>query len=744
MLEISDVNEITDGELEFADNTLGKQCITPDWVKWLWTSPVDKLNVAVIEFSPTALKILSRTKYERLTPDVPVENEEVSLWQYCERILNFGKGRIVKVNGESILYSSNIENAKYSSGFPLLNDKLKVVGIHVGSIDNNLPGRQIMKAINIKFIIEGFKTYVNENLGGKTENELWLEKINLIPHNELLSQYIGSGGYGHVYKIKIQTELALKIFQPVGKLNDYKAEASALEKEYRIVTGLGNHPRIIQFFGFVTDIKSIRLMIIMEYLEGGSLADKLEAHNPLQDNLVVKYLVQLLEGVSFLHGRNIYHSDIKPANILFTGEDNLKLSDFGIAVGIEWQTRSSATTSHIKGDFQYMSPERIKAFSRSAANDIWSIGATFIQMITGQLLNHFEKDNIMQFMINISQYKIFINGKPYSEYLEALNNNDFKKKIISRTLCTESNRAKCPELFLILFPYSGRLPPVALSRASEHNSFIWGLSYNSAGDELFLADQDNYVVRTVHLRDNAGDLNDVYRAPHNSFLSSVCHLGESNTLLLCLDERGQYGQVVTGWLVALSRNGSEWREAHRLKVDSFEWGISFALTDSQVLIGRMHSNFLEMFHVERGPLPLHIARVCTIDVPEPYWWFSANCSSDTLVAITFRRDQSVRVHRLRGNRLEEFACVQLKNPYQLLWLADRLLVTEWIGDWDAVIEFEVIGSKQIQRRSELIDIGEHIKVARWCALNDGFAISDYNSRELLHYSHSIIERFETK
>ena len=106
---------------------------------------------------------------------------------------------------------------------------------------------------------------------------------------------------------------------------------------------------------------------------------------PLPNYSVHRHFVQILNGVEFFHQRNIYHSDIKPANILVTSEDNIKICDFGIAVGNEWQTESSATTSNMKGDFHYtrMSPERLNNAPRNAANDIWSLGATFVQMISG-------------------------------------------------------------------------------------------------------------------------------------------------------------------------------------------------------------------------------------------------------------------------------------------------------------------------------------------------------------------------
>ena len=99
------MNDITDVCLVFENNTIGNQYLTPDWVKWLWTSPDDKFNVTVIEFSLTALKVLSRTKYERLTADLPVENEDISVFQFLKESLNFGRGKINRVIGDVIEYS---------------------------------------------------------------------------------------------------------------------------------------------------------------------------------------------------------------------------------------------------------------------------------------------------------------------------------------------------------------------------------------------------------------------------------------------------------------------------------------------------------------------------------------------------------------------------------------------------------------------------------------------------------------
>ena len=190
-------------------------------------------------------------------------------------------------------------------------------------------------------------------------------------------------------------------------------------------------------------------------------------------------------------------------------------------------------------------------------------------------------------------------------------------------------------------------------------------------------------------------------------------------------------------LVALSRNGSEWREAQRMQTNGYGM-ISCALSDSRVLIEEwINSTYMELFRVESGP---RIARVHRIHLPEKYFWLSATCGSDTLVAMSYPKteyipngDNSVRVHRLRGDRLEELARIQLKNLHNLLWLADRLLVADYDSKKysHAVIELEVSDTR-LERRRELIATSENIYVRRLCAVNDGLAIFDRSSKDILH------------
>ena len=141
---------------------------------------------------------------------------------------------------------------------------------------------------------------------------------------------------------------------------------------------------------------------------------------------------------------------------------------------------------------------------------------------------------------------------------------------------------------------------------------------------------------------------------------------------------------------------------------------------------------MELFRVESGP---RIEPIHSINVPEEYKWFSATCGSDTLVAMSYYEYKSVRVHRLRGDRLEELARIQLKTSDRLLWLANRLLVADFDKEKqsDAVIEFEVSDTR-LELRRELIATSENINVRKFCAMADGLAVVDYKSKDILHFS----------
>lgn len=113
--------------------------------------------------------------------------------------------------------------------------------------------------------------------------------------------------------------------------------------------------------------------------------------------------------------------------------------------------------------------------------------------------------------------------------------------------------------------------------------------------------------------------------------------------------------------------------------------------------------------------------------------FSATCSTETLVATSV--SNYVHVHRLKENRLELREKIRLNDPYYLLYVLDRLLATEWDNGTDSVTEV----SLRLERHRQLISPSERIRVLSWCALNDGIAIFDSTSRDMLLYSRIILD-----
>ena len=116
-------------------------------------------------------------------------------------------------------------------------------------------------------------------------------------------------------------------------------------------------------------------------------------------------------------------------------------------------------------------------------------------------------------------------------------------------------------------------------------------------------------------------------------------------------------------------------------------------------------------------------------MPEQYYWFSSTCGNDTLVAMSYVNDQSVRVHRMLGDRLED-SRIELNKPRHLMWLADRLLVSE-DSNSHSLSELAENGTR-LESRRELIDNKEH-KLYVWslCVVDD--AIVKSNSNEILLY-----------
>jgi serine/threonine-protein kinase len=189
---------------------------------------------------------------------------------------------------------------------------------------------------------------------------------------------IGSGGLAEVYRA-IDGEgnyAAIKmLFQELtadrAKVERFLQEVSVLERL--------SHKNIIRIIS--NGIFEDKHYIIMEYVEGYNLKDLILRKGRIDESEASEILLQIGEALDYLHKHGIIHRDIKPQNILINPEGLVKLTDFGIALQ---NSRQSANESEFgTGTATYMSPEQIKGLVLDERTDIYSLGVTAYEMLTG-------------------------------------------------------------------------------------------------------------------------------------------------------------------------------------------------------------------------------------------------------------------------------------------------------------------------------------------------------------------------
>ncbi|XP_040872171.1 mitogen-activated protein kinase kinase kinase 5 isoform X2 [Glycine max] len=199
---------------------------------------------------------------------------------------------------------------------------------------------------------------------------------------------IGRGSFGSVYhatNLETGASCALKevdLFPDDPKSADCIKQ---LEQEIRILRQL-HHPNIVQYYG--SEIVGDRLYIYMEYVHPGSLHKFMHEHcGAMTESVVRNFTRHILSGLAYLHGTKTIHRDIKGANLLVDASGSVKLADFGVSKIL---TEKSYELS-LKGSPYWMAPELMKASIKKESSpdiamaiDIWSLGCTIIEMLTGK------------------------------------------------------------------------------------------------------------------------------------------------------------------------------------------------------------------------------------------------------------------------------------------------------------------------------------------------------------------------
>lgn len=195
-----------------------------------------------------------------------------------------------------------------------------------------------------------------------------------------LGRELGRGGMGAVYLARDEVlgrEVAIKRIGMVPGADS--PDLARAEREGRLAAAL-NHPHVVSVFDLVAD--GDHQWLVMEYVEGESLADRIRRDGGLEHAEAARILWQVADGLASAHRAGITHRDVKPSNILLTADGQAKLTDFGIARS---QADVSLTqTGLVTGSPAYLAPEVASGSGAGTASDVWSLGATLFHVLAGK------------------------------------------------------------------------------------------------------------------------------------------------------------------------------------------------------------------------------------------------------------------------------------------------------------------------------------------------------------------------
>lgn len=222
---------------------------------------------------------------------------------------------------------------------------------------------------------------------GKTGTRLW---SSVVHWEELRSvESVGSGGFGSVYKAEYLGEtVALKKVKkrtknPLASRQSFWAELNAAHLRHKhVVRVLAASTCVPPEFEDGDNIG----VILMEFVGSRNLQQLIdESVEPLQARTWLRYSADIARGLRFLHSHDVVHLDIKPANVLLSGEDLCKIADFGCSLKLDRGCEvgaCGARASQVGGTYTHRSPELLRGEAVSPKADIFSFGITMWQLIT--------------------------------------------------------------------------------------------------------------------------------------------------------------------------------------------------------------------------------------------------------------------------------------------------------------------------------------------------------------------------
>lgn len=192
-----------------------------------------------------------------------------------------------------------------------------------------------------------------------------------------LQKLLGAGGMGRVFlaeDVVTMQPVALKLLPLTSALGDSSPHWQRFCAEAQILRAL-HHPQIVA----IHDFSAAAGILVMEYLRGGSLGDQ---PLPLSLGKTQRILLDVTAGLLAAHGASVLHRDLKPHNLFLDPAHNTKIGDFGAALLAQL---GATQTESLVGTLAYMSPEQLSGQPLTFASDLYSLGVTLFQLLTGRL-----------------------------------------------------------------------------------------------------------------------------------------------------------------------------------------------------------------------------------------------------------------------------------------------------------------------------------------------------------------------
>lgn len=200
---------------------------------------------------------------------------------------------------------------------------------------------------------------------------------------------LGRGSFGAAYEAILPRSgrmVCVKVIE-LSNISDASALA-ALYNEIALMQRL-HHPNIVEYYGCTRNETKNTLNIFMEYITGGSLVTYAKKFKVIPAPLIRRWAYQMVVGVRYLHANKVIHRDIKGENILMTNDGVIKLADFGCSKALDGVSAGTQGCHSMVGTPYWMAPEVITCSKDATSSygtkaDIWSVGCTIIEMITGR------------------------------------------------------------------------------------------------------------------------------------------------------------------------------------------------------------------------------------------------------------------------------------------------------------------------------------------------------------------------